>query len=185
MREGVLHYARIGVPQGVVDDLLIGRVATHNGEVLLMDPPLHKLPLHGRIHSFGQREEQHPARLAVEPMHGPHALPQLVAQPLHGKLAGVAGHRRAVDEQAVGFVDSYQVRGLVEDGERVHTVVAKYTTFPQMLLVFISSVAPVPFLPAADWDVSTVQAGCGDRRGCVRGRPSQCDCGYENVAPFL
>lgn len=91
------------------------RPATYDGEVLFFNFSLRKNLLSDTVHLRAEGEQQHPARLPVQPMHGVYPLADLLSQNLNSKLSGILGDGGAVYQQTRGLVDGNEVGIVVYD----------------------------------------------------------------------
>jgi hypothetical protein len=102
----------IGAAQRVVDLAGCRRMTAHQHEVTLGRRVLRELFCQRVRRHRVEREHQHAGGAAVQPVHRPHALTDLVAQQLHGELRFVAVQRGAMHQQSGRLVD-HDHRGVV------------------------------------------------------------------------
>jgi hypothetical protein len=102
----------------------VRRPAADDGKVVLVHLVALELPADFARAAGVEGEQQHAGGTLVEAVQGMHALPDLVAQQLHGEARFVAVDVAAMDQQAGGLVDGDEEVVAVEDVEHAARAVA-------------------------------------------------------------
>jgi hypothetical protein len=108
---------RIVGAQGMVDGARPGQPTPCHGQVGLVHSALGKSLTQASGGFTVQGHQQHAAGAAVQPVHRPDRLAELVAQGLQHEARGVRIQARAVHQPAGGFVDRHQMRVAPKNGQ--------------------------------------------------------------------